>query len=106
MPPISIHYGDYWESIYGVMLYPDDLDMARHHVAVHHLGDAPADMDLDTLTRVRAERSTRKFDGECVGEIVKVLLTLIHHHADRKPSWQSAIKYASEFVRRSSQRGS
>ena len=64
MPRIPIYYGDHWESIYGVMLYPHDPEMARHHVAVHHLSVALAEMDLDTMRCMRKETPKRKKAGE------------------------------------------
>jgi hypothetical protein len=102
-----IYYDDVWQSIQGVMLFPDDPEMARHHVAAHHLKDAPnisVDLHLATMERVRAKRKNREFDGDCAGEIVKMLLTLIHHHAD-KAGWQSAIEHVSEYVRNNAESG-
>jgi hypothetical protein len=75
--------------------------MARHHVAAYHIKDAPgisADLHRAAMERLRPERKNRQFDGDCVGEIVKMLLTLIHCHAD-KASWQSAIGHVSEYAR-------
>src|SRR5262249_6668440 len=52
----------------------------------------------------RAESKNRQFDGDCVGEIVKMLLTLIHFHAD-KASWRSAVSHVSEYVRNNTEFG-
>jgi hypothetical protein len=101
MREIAIYYDDVWESIFGAMLFPDDPEMARHHVATFHLQSTPSignELRPETLERIRAERKNRQFDGDCVGEIVKMLLTLIHFHAD-KASWRSAVAHVSEYVR-------
>jgi hypothetical protein len=105
MREMVIYYGDVWQSIRGMMLFPDDPEMARHHVAAYHIKDGiSADLHRAAMERLRAERKNRQFDGDCVGEIVKVLLTLIHHHAD-KASWQSAIRCVSDYAWNNSECG-
>src|SRR5438128_2282931 len=100
MPRIPIYYGDHWESIYGVMLYPHNSEMARHHVAVNHLSVALAEMDLGNMRRVRKETPKRKKAGELIGGVVKALTVLIRADgaADHPPpSWAAAIKHAQKF---------
>jgi hypothetical protein len=97
---LPIFYGDRWRSIEGVMRFPDDLEMARHHVAAYHLEDDPSittDLKVDTLAAMRPLARSRRFEGDCVGEIVKVLLTLIHCHSD-KASWRSAIRLTANYA--------
>src|SRR5262249_17487247 len=107
MRGIAIYYDDVWESIFGTMLFPDDTEMARHHVATLHLQSTPSignELKPENVERMRAESKNRQFDGDCVGEIVKMLLTLIHFHAD-KASWRSAVSHVSEYVRNNTEFG-
>ena len=58
MREIAVYYDDVWQSIRGVMLFPNDPELARHHVAAYHINDAPgvsADLQLAAMERVRAE---------------------------------------------------
>jgi len=102
MPRISIHYGDHWESVYGVMLYPDSPELARHHVMIarrHASLSVPVDdaeIDRCVLERAGKTYPQRNKAGVLVGQVTRALIGLIDC-PDARPSWTAAIKYAQRF---------
>src|SRR5262249_45068016 len=99
MREIAIYYDDVWQSIFGAMLFPDDPEMARHHVAAFHIKSTPCrgnELKLETMERLRAETKKRNFAGQRVGEVVKVLLAQTFHHPDK--GFDAAILHASRGI--------
>jgi len=101
VPRISIHYGDHWNSVYGVMLYPDSPELVRYHVIIsrHAAGlSVPADtkVDIDVVHQAGQEYPRRNKAGFLVGQVTRALIGLIDC-PDAPPSWAAAIKYAQRF---------
>ena len=108
--PMPVFYGDPALSFLAVMLFPDDLDLARKLTAkllnygTTQIQDLPAILaDLrDGQPDQRLVAKRRKWASGC-GQVVKVLFALINSRDPRvreHASWEQAIKQAERTIGR------
>jgi hypothetical protein len=108
--PMPVFYGNPALSFYAVMLFPDDLDLARKLTAkllnygTTQIQDLPAILaDLrDGQPDQRLVAKRRKWASGC-GQVVKVLFALINSRDPRvreHASWEQAIKQAERTIGR------